>query len=92
MNFRAHHTAKFIGALALCLALTGTVPSQAATAQVTVSEELVAILALPEDKIDLTETLLLISRHWDPRLDTTPLKKTLDRLTESARNQLKGNP
>jgi formylglycine-generating enzyme required for sulfatase activity/lipopolysaccharide biosynthesis regulator YciM len=92
MKFRALRTAKFIGTLALLLALTGAVPPRAAAAQVLVTEELVATLALPEDKIDLTETLLLISRHWDPRLDTAPLKQTLDRLTESARSQLKGNP
>ncbi len=92
MNFRALCIAKFIGALVLFLAIAGAVPSQAAVTQISVTEELVATLALPEDKIDLTETLLLISRHWDPRLDTAPLKKTLDRLTESARSQLKGNP
>ena len=92
MNFKALRIAKLIGALGLCLALTGAASSQAATPPVSVTEELVAILALPENKIDLTETLLLISRHWDPRLDTAPLKKTLDRLTESARSQLKGNP
>jgi formylglycine-generating enzyme required for sulfatase activity/regulator of sirC expression with transglutaminase-like and TPR domain len=92
MIFRALRTAKFIGIITLCLALTGALPSHAATQQLSVTEELVATLALPESKIDLTETLLLISRHWDSRLDTAPLKKTLDRLTESARNQLKGNP
>ncbi len=70
MNFRALRAAKFIGTLALLLALTGAVTSRAA--QISVTEELVATLALPEDKIDLTETLLLISRHWDPRLDTAP--------------------
>jgi formylglycine-generating enzyme required for sulfatase activity/regulator of sirC expression with transglutaminase-like and TPR domain len=92
MNFRVICTAKFIGALALFLALTGAVHLQAATTQVSVTEELVATLALPENKIDLTETLLLISRHWDPRLDSASLKNTIDRLTESARRQLKDNP
>ncbi len=91
MNFRAMHTAIFIRMIVLCLAFAVALPSQA-TSQVSITEELVATLALPENKIDLTETLLLISRHWDSRLDTTPLKKTLDRLTESARSQLKGNP
>jgi regulator of sirC expression with transglutaminase-like and TPR domain len=91
MNFRAMHTAIFIRRIVLCLAFAVALPSQA-TSQVSITEELVATLALPENKIDLTETLLLISRHWDSRLDTTPLKKTLDRLTESARSQLKGNP
>lgn len=92
MNFRALCTAKSIGALALWLVLTGVLPSPASSAQVSVREQLVATLALPENKIDLTETLLLISRQWDPQLDTAPLKKTLDRLTASARAQLKGNP
>ena len=92
MNFSVSGTAKLFGALTLLLALSGAVPVQADTSQVSVTEELVATLALPENKIDLTETLLLISRHWDPRLDTDSLKKTIDRLTESARRQLKDNP
>ena len=90
MTLRLHRTPKIIRALVLFLALA--VPLQAPAAQVSVTEELVTTLALPENKIDLTETLLLISRHWDSGLDTSPLKKTLDRLTESARQQLKGNP
>ena len=92
MIFRTRHTLKFFRVLALFLALAGGAPFQTAATQVSITEELVTTLALPENKIDLTETLLLISRHWDPRLDTVPLKKTLDRLTESARDQLKGNP
>jgi formylglycine-generating enzyme required for sulfatase activity/regulator of sirC expression with transglutaminase-like and TPR domain len=78
--------------MAFCLVLAGVRPSPAATRQVSITEELIATLAQPENKIDLTETLLLISRHWDSRLDTAPLKKTLDRLTDSARNKLQGNP
>ena len=92
MIFRLQLTPKFVRALILVLALAGALPFQATAAQVSVTEELVTTLALPEDKIDLTEVLLLISRHWNPRLDTGPLKKTLDRLTESARDQLKGKP
>jgi formylglycine-generating enzyme required for sulfatase activity/regulator of sirC expression with transglutaminase-like and TPR domain len=92
MNYRPRRIPKIIRALILFLALTGSIISQAIAAQVSITEELVTTLALPESKIDLTETLLLISRHWNPRLDTTPLKKTLDRLTESARSQLKDNP
>ena len=92
MFFRALYTTKLIAFTVLCLLLAGALPSQASSRQVSTTEELVATLALPENKIDLTETLLLISRHWDPRLETAPLKKTLDRLTESARNQLQGNP
>ena len=92
MNYGPRHIPKFIMVLILFLALAGSIVFQASAAQVSVTEELVATLALPENKIDLAETLLLISRHWDPQLDTAPLKKTLDRLTESARGQLKNNP
>ncbi len=92
MTFRPPRIPKLIRALAFFLALTGGIPLQVAAAQISVTEELVTTLALPEDKIDLAETLLLISRHWDPKLNTAPLKRTLDRLTESARNQLKDNP
>ena len=92
MTFLAHRIARLIGIIAFCLTLTGVNTSHAATQQLSITEELVTTLALPENKIDLTETLLLISRHWDSRLDTAPLRKTLDRLTESARTQLKGNP
>ncbi|MDH5763581.1 MAG: SUMF1/EgtB/PvdO family nonheme iron enzyme [Nitrospinota bacterium] len=79
-------------ALSLFLTWSTGATARAASAQVSVAEELVATLALPEDKIDLTETLLSISRHWDPNLDTAPLRKTLDQLADSARNQLKSNP
>ena len=92
MNFKAFCTAKLIGALAFCLVLAGTTPLLRAATNISITEKLVATLALPENKIDLAETLLLISSHWNPRLDTMPLKKTLDRLTELARAQLKGNP
>lgn len=90
MNLRAGCLVWFIGVLGLLPAVSGTL--QAGVSTISIQEELVATLALPEDKIDLTETLLLISRHWDPALDTGPLKQTLDQLTESARRQLQGNP
>jgi len=92
MSYRLRHTPKFIRVLVLFLILTGGAPFQSSAAQVSETEELVTTLALPENKIDLTETLLLISRHWDPRLDTAPLKRTLDQLTKSARSQLKDSP
>lgn len=91
MFFRVLRTVKFVGIVALCSVLAGALPSQATTRKVSITEELVAALALPENKIDLTETLFLISGHWDPRLDTAPLNKILDQLTESARRQLKSN-
>ena len=92
MGFKTLRIAPLFGALALFLALTETVIPHAIATEISVTEELVATLALPESKIDLTETLLLISRHWDPQLDSASLNKTIDRLTESARVQLKSNP
>ena len=92
MDFRPRHTLNFFRVLVLVLILAGTAGSQAVAAPISIKEELVATLALPDEKIDLTEILLLISRHWNPQLDTTSLKKKLDRLTESTRNQLKDNP
>ncbi|NIQ03113.1 MAG: tetratricopeptide repeat protein, partial [Nitrospinaceae bacterium] len=92
MNRRAKITVLCFGMVCLFLvSLAGTARTYGET-RVSVKEELVTLLALPADKIDLTETLLLISRHWDPKLDAGSLKGTLDRLEESARRQLKDHP
>ena len=92
MKFYTQYAARLIGTLSFLLVLTQAVTARAEATQVSLTEELVALLAQPEDKIDFAETLWLISRHWDSGLDTAPLKQTLDRLTESARKQLQGNP
>ncbi|MFQ5444283.1 MAG: hypothetical protein ACE5EK_06655, partial [Nitrospinales bacterium] len=54
-----------------------------------VEEKLASILSMPEQDIDLEETVLLISRDRDSTLDLTPLREELDRLTQSVREKLK---
>jgi len=54
-----------------------------------IEDRLASVLTLNEKEIDLAETLLLISRDRDPTLDLTPLRAELDRLTRSARDQLR---
>jgi formylglycine-generating enzyme required for sulfatase activity/regulator of sirC expression with transglutaminase-like and TPR domain len=39
---------------------------------------------------DLLESLLMVSKHWQPSLDLTPLKEEVEKLTRSARQNLKG--
>ena len=41
-------------------------------------------------KPDLLETLLLVSKHWQSALDLAPLKEEVEKLTRSARQNLKG--
>ena len=38
---------------------------------------------------DLLETLLMVSKHWQPSLDLAPLKEKVEKLTRSARQNLK---
>jgi formylglycine-generating enzyme required for sulfatase activity/regulator of sirC expression with transglutaminase-like and TPR domain len=39
---------------------------------------------------DLLETLLMVSKHWKPSLDLAQLKKKMEKLTISAREEIKG--
>jgi len=39
---------------------------------------------------DLLETLLMVSKHWQPSLDITPLREEVEKLAHSARQNLKG--
>ncbi|MZH46546.1 MAG: SUMF1/EgtB/PvdO family nonheme iron enzyme [Nitrospinae bacterium] len=39
---------------------------------------------------NLLETLLLVSKHWDPSLDLVPLREKIDQLSLSAKQNLKG--
>jgi formylglycine-generating enzyme required for sulfatase activity/regulator of sirC expression with transglutaminase-like and TPR domain len=49
-------------------------------------------LEQPPQTIDLAETLLLISKEWNPALDLDPLRKRMDELTQIARDRLQDNP
>ncbi len=41
-------------------------------------------------KPDLLETLLMVSKHWQPSLDLAPLKEEVEKLTFTAQQKLKG--
>lgn len=47
-------------------------------------------LSIPDEKIKLAETLLLISKEWDPSLDLKKYQSKLDQLTEKIRKQIAG--
>jgi len=57
-------------------------------ADLSAKDRLEAVVTAPETAIDLAETLLLISRQWDPSLDLEPLREKIDRLTGRVRQQL----
>ncbi|CCQ89331.1 exported hypothetical protein [Nitrospina gracilis 3/211] len=63
------------------------------TAAAPVSEDTIRkAVNRPPDEIDLSETLLLVSKHWQPALDLDHLRKQLDSLTDKARQKLGENP
>lgn len=49
-----------------------------------------SVLTLPEDKINLSEIALLISKEWDPSLDLNAYRTKLNQLTEKTRKQIAG--
>ncbi len=53
-------------------------------------DRLRSLPSLPEEKINLSETLLLISKEWDPSLDLKQYQSKLDQLTEKVRKQIAG--
>ncbi|MBT6718837.1 MAG: SUMF1/EgtB/PvdO family nonheme iron enzyme, partial [Nitrospina sp.] len=62
-----------------------------ANREVLVGKELSRIAETPDSEIDLLETLLLISKHWDPSLDTQPLQKNITHLVSKVKEDLKGS-
>ncbi|CAI2717741.1 tetratricopeptide repeat protein [Nitrospina watsonii] len=63
-----------------------------ATAATDPKEAIQNAVKRPPEQIDLAETLLQISRHWQPALDLDRLRKQLDGLTEKARLRLGAKP
>jgi formylglycine-generating enzyme required for sulfatase activity/regulator of sirC expression with transglutaminase-like and TPR domain len=55
-----------------------------------IEKQLIQIQQDSNTKPDLLETLLLVSKHWQPSLDLAPLKDEVEKLTRSARQNLKG--
>ena len=48
--------------------------------KIQIEKELGNIVKLPDSEIDLFETLLLISKHWDPSLQIQPLRQEINKL------------
>ena len=66
--------------------------SQALTSPGQIKERIAAIASGPENKIDLIETLLLISRHWDKTINVEAMRLELENLTASVKERLGPNP
>ena len=49
--------------------------------------KITAELSKPADQIDLTRTLLWVSKKWNPGLDLRPLEAKIDALADKLRNQ-----
>lgn len=75
--------------LFLCVSV-GAVASPAPAASI--PEQLKAHLSEPAHQVDLAETLLLVSKHWDSSVDPAVLRNGLDQLTETVRQRLGHNP
>lgn len=75
----------------LLLLVTLCWPWSATAAPVTEDAIRQAVNRAP-DEIDLTETLLRVSQHWQPALDLDRLRRQLDDLTEKAKQRLGDNP
>ena len=83
---------RFITAyLILFLFSTPSFAQSASTANKTLIEkELGNIPELQNSQIDLLETLLLISRHWNPSLEMQSLRDEISNLVLDVKNNLKG--
>jgi formylglycine-generating enzyme required for sulfatase activity/regulator of sirC expression with transglutaminase-like and TPR domain len=72
-----------------------SVPSFALSASTTdetlIEKELSNIPELQNSQIDLLETLLLISKHWNPSLETQPLQDEISNLVMDVKNNLQGS-
>lgn len=89
---------KTIGFLLVLFVFTGSgiwtieTPSAAPASGTGLKQQIKSNLQLPNDQIDLAETLLLVSRHWEPGLDLKVQRATLDGLTKSVKQQLGDHP
>ena len=65
--------------------------SSNATDKTLIEKELENILELKNSQIDLLETLLLISSHWNPSLEIQPLRDEIFNLVLDVKNNLHGS-
>ena len=59
--------------------------------KIQIEKELRNIVKLPDSEIDLFETLLLISKHWDPSLQIQPLRQEISNLISDVQKHLPDN-
>ena len=59
--------------------------------KIQIEKELGNIVKLPDSEIDLFETLLLISKHWDPSLQIQPLRQEISNLISDVQKHLSGD-
>ena len=57
-----------------------------------ITNRLTAIVSSPTNEIDLVETLLLISRHWDETVNLDSMRQELKKLTASVKEALGQTP
>nr|MBC8282678.1 tetratricopeptide repeat protein [Nitrospinota bacterium] len=71
------------------------VPTHAKSADLSektlIERELNTLAELPDSQIDLLDTLLLVSRHWDQTLQTQPLKDEISHLVLEVKKDLRGS-
>ena len=67
---------------------TGTTFAEA-TSRNLIENRLSSVFDQKTESIDLTETLILISKDWSPSLKEKPLRDEIDQLVASVKNQLK---
>lgn len=71
------------------------IPTQAQSADLRekaqIKKELKALVDLPDSQIDLQETLLLVSLHWDPALQIQSLRDEIARLASEVKKDLQGS-
>ena len=65
--------------------------SASTTNETLIEKELGNIPELQNHQIDLLETLLLISRHWNPSLEIQSLRDEISNLVLDVKNNLKGS-
>jgi len=65
--------------------------SASSTDEALIEKELSKVPGLKSSQIDLLETLLLISRHWNPSLEIQPLEDEITNLVLEVKNNLQGS-
>ena len=65
--------------------------SAGTTDKILIEKELGNIPELQNAQIDLLETLLLISKHWNPSLEIQPLRDEISNLALDVKNSLQGS-